>query len=259
MTVSLKKAVFSIYVAQLLITPGAWAEDEADRLTEHLIQLRGQVEDAGNQLSLMQEEHKLRMKNLYNEGNDLQAQAEHLRNKNARAQQDLEQRRQRIVQKGGDDRTLKPVVEAAIVSLTDKIQDGLPFKRDERLAALLEMREQLNSGVIPAHKVAARLWAFVEDELVLRRQSGVYRQVVELNGEQVLADVARIGMVMLYFRTGDARFGKAQFDGHAWRYVLFEQNEQQSQVAALFDAFNKQIRSGRFELPNALSKSRLEM
>jgi len=82
--------------------------------------------------------------------------------------------------------------------------------------------------------------------------------VVRVAGEELLVDVARVGMTMLYFRTKDGRFGRAIKGAQGWSYRLFERPEQREQVALLFDALKKRIRVGFFELPNALPPAEVQ-
>ena len=81
--------------------------------------------------------------------------------------------------------------------------------------------------------------------------------IIPLDGQEVLADVARVGMVLLYFRAPDGRTGRAVHEREGWRWVAYDAStpsgrEQDLQVRALFDALAKQIKGGFFHLPNAL-------
>ncbi|MFB6373638.1 MAG: DUF3450 family protein, partial [Bradymonadaceae bacterium] len=98
----------------------------------------------------------------------------------------------------------------------------------------------------------SRLWQFVEDELRLSRENGMYSQVIELGGEEVLADVARVGMVSLYFKTEDGRVGVAERTDEGWRWQTIRKEKQKRRIEKLFESFKKNIRVGYFELPNGL-------
>lgn len=80
----------------------------------------------------------------------------------------------------------------------------------------------------------------------------MYRQSIELAGEELLADVVRVGMVMLFFKTSDGSVGYAARSDGNWEYRRLEKREDQRLVEALFESQKKQIRIGYFELPNAL-------
>ena len=97
---------------------------------------------------------------------------------------------------------------------------------------------------------AARLWAFVEDELRLSRENALDRQVIPLPEGEVLAEVARLGMVALYFRTDGGLTGAAvpRDGGYAWE-VITDRDDQKA-VAALFEKLRHGVRTGAFTLPN---------
>ena len=144
------------------------------------------------------------------------------------------------------------IVKSSIASVRRSIESGLPFKTGERLAALAKIEEQLDQGLSSPEKATARLWAMIEDELRLTRENGLYRQTVKIDGEESLVEVARLGMVAMYFRTNDGRVGKTLRSDNGWTYELIKDEVKEEQVEMLFDAFKKQIRAGYFELPNPL-------
>ena len=95
-----------------------------------------------------------------------------------------------------------------------------------------------------------RLWSFYEDELRLTRENALYSQIIPLEGDRVLADVAKLGTVALYFQTRDERVGQAVRNGNNWQFIAIEDRADQQQIEVLFDSLQKQIRTGYFELPN---------
>ncbi len=97
-----------------------------------------------------------------------------------------------------------------------------------------------------------RLWAFIEDELRISRENAIYSQSVSIDGRNVLVDVAKLGSVMMFFRTRDMEYGRAVYTAAGWRFELLTSSKQQEQVALLFDSLRKQIRQGYFELPATL-------
>ncbi len=225
-------------------------------LSKRLIELRGKVDDLSSELALRREEYRQQAKVLYARKSETQAELERQKGLVKRLQKKLEDNKQRLAQAGLSDARLTPVVLAAAEHLGRQIEQGLPYKREERLADVHELMEQVKSGVVPASKAAARLWALIEDELRLRRENGLFKQVIDLEGSQLLAEVARVGMVMMYFRTSDGRIGKVSKSREGkWRYTTLTDKSHTRQIEELMDAFRKQVRSGYFELPNALVQS----
>ena len=78
---------------------------------------------------------------------------------------------------------------------------GLPFRVEDRRDALRKIGASVKDGTLAPSRAATRVWAWIEDELRLTRENGLYRQVISVAGSEVLADVARLGMTMMYFRT----------------------------------------------------------
>ena len=65
-----------------------------------------------------------------------------------------------------------------------------------------------------------------------------------------LADVAKLGMVLLYFKTFDGQVGKAIQTEQGWEYKIVSEREDRKRILCLFDSMEKHIREGYFELPN---------
>ena len=146
-------------------------------------------------------------------------------------------------------RLVEPAKEA-VEQLRGLVLNTLPFKRKERLAALGEIESGLRAAKPDSALAISRLWQFLEDELKLTAESGLHRQVVLLNGQRRLIEVARIGMALLFFRTKDDRYGWAERspDG-GYRFVVFDDSVRTEATKALFEALRKQIRQGLFLLP----------
>jgi hypothetical protein len=93
------------------------------------------------------------------------------------------------------------------------------------------------------------LWAWIEDERRLGRTTGVDRQVITVEGQEVLAEVARVGMVALYWRDADGRTGQAQRGPDGWSMVTLGPGQGQEEIVGLFEALAKGIHVGAFSLP----------
>lgn len=228
------------------------AQDASAELAERLIALRGEVEALNRELELLREEGRTTLAGLAAQRSELEA---------ALARQELALREQRerlekakatVAQSGIGAEALLPVLEEALQQLETFVHQGLPFRREDRLQAIAELREQLKRGSLPPPRAANRLWALIEDELRIARENGIYSQVIPLGGERVLADVAKLGSVMLFFRTADRRVGRAVPGAEGWRFELLEDPADRERVLALFDALRKQIRQGYFVLPGGM-------
>lgn len=230
------------------------AEDDIDRLVNNLVTLRGQVEDLQSELKIQTEEHKNTMAYLSTRRTELQANVDRERLRVAELNHDLETLRVRIAELGTDSDTLIPDVIALITQTSESIENGIPFKQVERRQALEETRLRLEGRKITAQKAVNELWAFIEDDIRLTRENALYSQTIRIDGENVLADVAKLGTVMMFFRTRDDDVGQAVRSGSQWRFEVFDEPQRIEQVSLLFDALQKQIRQGYFTLPLSLEQ-----
>lgn len=248
-----RRAAFAMALAGFL--PLAAPAQEATELSQRLIALRGEVEALNGELELLREEQRTTLQGLA-------AQKAELENSLKRQQLAQQEARDRVARMeaergatlaAGD--ALSPVLLSAIGALRAQVAAGLPFKTDERLAVLDEIRDALATGQLPPHRAANRLWAFHEDEFRVVRETGLHQQTIRLGDEQVLAQVAKVGAVMLLFKAPDGRLGAARRGPTGWTWQETSDKADQQRIAALFDALGKQIRQGYFELPAALAVS----
>jgi len=220
-----------------------------DNLVQNIIELRGDLEGLDATIQRLESAHEARMSSLAQREGELAAQTE---------RQDLimEQMERKLADlRGQSDKAgvaaeqLTPVLKAAIDDMREYVKTSLPFKRSERLAVLDDIQAQLERGMLKAPRLANRLWSFYSDELRLTGDSAVYRQPIVIQGQERLVDVARLGMMSLYFRGDDGRFGYATRAGNDWIYRYLGDGAPADEVAALFGALRKQLDTGFYRLP----------
>lgn len=235
-----------------LLVMTASAQESQETLAERLVELRGQVDELQSQLDIRRDEHKNRMAYLTAQLAELEASRDREALRVSQMQENLEEMRGKIA---GDDVSsvaLLPFAQEQIASLRSHIAGGFPFKTVERLAELDDLDSQLSNGVITAQRGINRLWAFIEDEIRISKENAIYSQSILLDGRNVLVDVAKLGSVMMFFRTRDMEYGRAVHTPSGWRFEILTLSDEQEQVARLFDSLRKQIRQGYFELPATL-------
>ena len=242
----------TVLPALLFIPVLVAAQDDFGSLADRLVEMRGEVDALQSELNIEREEHKNRMAFLTAQLADLEASRDREALRVRQLDESLEELKTQVAAAGDTSETLAPVLLGHIALLRRDIGSGFPFKVRERQAALDEISNQLESGVINAQRAANRLWAFIEDEIRISRENAIYTQSILLEGENVLVDVAKLGSTMMYFRTREKQYGRAVAAQTGWRFELLDSPEDQKAVALLFDSLRKQIRQGYFELPNAL-------
>jgi len=221
-----------------------------DVMAEELVKLRSDVEELSSELDNKKNSYKSRMLMLENQRAELDANIKREVLSIKQQQLNVEKNKKRIKELGSDSSSLNPVLLASIEDIKSYVETTLPFKRSERLKALDKIKEQLIADVIDAEKAANRLWAFVEDEIRMTKENGIYRQTVVIKDKEILADVARLGMVFMYFEMVNEEYGYVKRTAEDFSYEIIHDSTQKKQVATLFDSLRKQIRQGFFELPN---------
>lgn len=231
-------------------TAGQSDQQALNNLAQELVVLRSEIESLNSELTDLTEQHRATMNSLAAQKGELEASKRREDLRVQELEEDLANNRARAEEAGVATEALIPVAQDAIATIKNHIQTGFPFKRGERMAAIENIEDQLNTEALSPARVVNRLWSFYEDELRLARENGLYSQTIELDGESVLADVAKLGVVAMYFTTRDGRMGYATHGDQGWRFVEAQGGGERQQIRALFDALGKQIRVGLFELPN---------
>ena len=137
----------------------------------------------------------------------------------------------------------------AAKELRGYIEGSLPFQIEARLGACDQIIADLERSDIDPVVSISKLWQLTEDELRLTAESGLHKQPILLEGERRLAEVARLGMAVLYFRLDDGRTGWAKRTTDGYAFEVFSDPRRQEAVAGLYEALRKQIRQGSFDLP----------
>jgi len=227
--------------------------EEHEGLASSLAKVRGDVEELQIQLDLAKENHRNQMSALASQLSDLGVEERRQKISIEKLQQSLEKIQQDSQKNSASSDALKPVLTELITQYRIYVRNGFPFKIDDRLSDIDKLDNQINNNLIDAKKAVNRMWAFIEDEIRLSKENGIYQQTIDLSGELVLADIAKLGTALMYFQTGDKRVGVAsRAEGGDWQYIETTKNKEIEQIALLFDSLKKQIRQGYFELPNPL-------
>lgn len=244
-----------VAVALLLVALGApdGRAESADDLARRLAALRAEVEELSEELTEQKTATRNELQALARQKADLQVELDREQVRVSKLRAALAKKREKIEATSDSAEDLKPVYDAALAGIRGYVARSLPFRRRERLAELDKIDEQRRTGVLTYPRALIRLWSFVEDELRMTRENAAFQQTIELDGEEQLAEVVRVGMVMVFFQTSDGVVGYTQqaADG-TWSFVRADDPAQRKQIRALMDSFKKQIRVGMFHLPNAL-------
>lgn len=223
-------------------------------LVQNIIELRGDVDGLDARLQKLQSEHEARMSSLAQREGELAARSERQQLNIKQLDRKLANLQQQTKRAGVAAKQLTPVLKQAIARMREYVKTSLPFKREERLAVLDEIQTQLDTDALRPPRLAYRLWSFYSDELRLTGDSALYRQPIVIAGDERLVDVARLGMMSLYFRDDGGRFGFAARTGNDWMYRYLSASTPSDEVAALFGALRKQLDTGFYQLPHPIDE-----
>lgn len=240
-------------VAGLVLALGAvraLGDDPLDALARGLVEKRSVVEKLANEVELERQAERDELRSVAQQKQDVERQVKALEQELADLRRASAERTAEVEAREAARAALAPLALARLDELQALVTASLPFRTAERLAALEELRRDVRSGRVPPDEGLTRLWSAIDDELRLTRETALHRQKVELEGQTVLADVARVGMVLAYVRAVDGRLGLARRDGAAWRFEVVKDPRGRERIRALFESLDKHIRSGFFELPN---------
>lgn len=232
------------------LSSGALAADLGDSRAAELAGLRREVETLSSDLGLRKEDLRSRLKAVEAQKVEIEVQIRREELRLAQIEGEAAARREELARDATRGDALGPAVVDSMAKVRTTVEHGLPFHVPERLAELDKLASQLGSGLITSEAASARLWAFTEDELRLCRENGLDRQVIQLDGADVLADVARLGMVALYFKTDGGVVGVAVPSGGGWSWRAVTSRDDQKAVLTLFEKLQHGVRSGAFPLPN---------
>ena len=232
--------------------PPPSADPDIAAMAAELASLRNDVESLSQALTSAKEEERRQLAAIATARADLELNLRREGLREAQLSRMLAELEEASSSRSNESDALMAPLTEAIASLEETIQEGLPYRTEDRLNALAEIKAGLEKSHLSPEQATSRVWQCVEDELKLSRENAIDRQILVIDGQEQLVDVARLGMVALYYRTQTGAVGLAERVQEGWSYPLITEPEGREQVTVLFDALNKQIRTGWFTLPIAL-------
>ncbi len=255
MRIQLSKQIMALSGSLLLVTALPVTASSVENLAKSLAKIRGEVETLQSQLDIEKEKHGSKMAALNSQLADLSVEERRQKLSIEKLQHSIEKSGITAKQAEQSGEHLKPVLQKALVEYKRHIQSGFPFKVDDRVKATSDLENNLMHQQIDPSKAVNQAWSLIEDEVRLSKENGIYQQTIPLNGEKVLADIAKLGTVFMFFQTKNNQSGMARrsADG-GWVFEAVSDSTGRERIHMLFDSLKKQIRQGYFELPNPLRK-----
>ena len=243
--------LISLSAAVAISASSAYAANNSE-MVQSIMKLRADVESLYTQIDEGKDNYKSQMKSYALQISDTEAQINRQETSLKLSQQNIEESEKKLEALGRATVDLAPIVNASIDTLAKEIKAGIPFKVEERVAALMQIKNDMKNGDITQEKALALTWASYDDALRLTKEIGQFKQEITLGGKETMAKIAKIGSVMMFFATPDDKVGYVKTSKDGYKYVVATDTTEREQIIDLFDALQKQIRTGYFTLPNAL-------
>ncbi len=246
-----KKIIYSLALSATLLSSSLNATTN-EKLVNSIIELRGDVENLYTDIKENKESYHSQMKSLSMQITDSQAQINRESTSTKLAKNELEKIKTKIKESSSGNSEIKPLVLNALDLLEKSIKEGIPFMVEARVADLHKIKSDLNEGLITNEKALSLTWASYDDTIRVTKEIGLFKQQINFKGKSVLAQIAKLGSVAMFFSTPSNEVGFVVKDGDKYEYKHITNPEDIKKIVALFDALQKQIRTGFFSLPNAL-------
>lgn len=244
------KGLISLTLAAFLSTSLQAKSDED--MVKSIMKLRGDVESLYTQIDENKESYKAQMKSLALQNADTDAQINRKSTSIKLAELELQKIKLKIANTTTKNYELKPLIDEVYSNLENSIKTGIPFKIEQRLSGIKKIQNDLHENTITQERALALLWASYDDNIRLTKEIGLFKQHIKIEDKKILAKIAKLGSVMLYFQAPDKRVGYAVKQGDSYGYKVVSNEDDIKKINNLFDALNKQIRTGYFSIPNAL-------
>lgn len=251
MFLSQKKVLPSLLLSLSIVSSSLSAASDHEELVNSIIKLRGDVESLYTEIKENKERYNDEMKSLSLQVTDTEAQINRKTTAIKLAKGKLEEITTKIRETSSSNQEIKPLVYHALELLQNSIKEGIPFMVDQRVDALKKIKSDLEENTITNEKALALTWAAYDDAIRVTKEIGLFKQEITLDGKNTLAKIAKIGSVALFFSTPTDEIGYAVKTDSGYGYKRVTDPKDKEKIVALFDALQKQIRTGFFELPNA--------
>lgn len=218
-------------------------------LSEKVIKLRQEVELLNDEYKTEREKVLNKMKALSIQNAELSSNIRNEQLRKEQLQEKIGQLKKEMDENSVESGELELILTETIGKLRSYIETSLPFKKQERIESVNKLSERLLKKEVSVTKGANLLWAMIEDERRLAGETSLHKQTIPMNGKMQLAEVIKVGMLFLYFKTEAGEVGLAQKKQGQWVYKTFHDQKKEEQTLAFMDSLKKQIRQGYFEIP----------
>lgn len=245
------KRFYFAWVWAMVLTPlvAQTSQESLSALALKITEKRSQVEALTSELELLKTSFNEDLRSLAAQKADVETQINREKLRIDQLERDLAEVRQRLSVDQGQLADSLPLVVRVLERLRMYVSTALPFQREGRLAEVDTLIRLADGESIEPGTLLARVWNLMESEYRLSGENGLYRQSLVIEGREQRVEVARLGMVFLYFRTPDGRVGMAVPGAQGWSYRVETNTERRKAIESLMDSLRKNLKEGYFVLP----------
>ncbi|MBT8348384.1 MAG: DUF3450 family protein, partial [Sulfurovum sp.] len=169
--------LISISLVIVISSSSVYAADDSEMI-QSIMKLRADVESLYSQIDENKDNYKSQMKSYALQISDNETQINRQETSVKLTQQNIAKAERKLEEMGSATVDIKPIVIDALDALEKEIKAGIPFKVEERVSALHQIKDDLKNGNISQEKALALTWASYDDALRLTKEIGQFKQEI---------------------------------------------------------------------------------
>ncbi|PIP96374.1 MAG: hypothetical protein COW00_20115 [Bdellovibrio sp. CG12_big_fil_rev_8_21_14_0_65_39_13] len=230
----------------LLFSRTLFANESAlDEMAKRLMSLRLEVETLSKQADAEKQDFEIKLRNQSGLRQEVEAQIKREELKFAAQDEKKNELLKQLSQNGnGHDETLSFMKKQAEF-LNLYIESSPPFRKNERKEEVVKLIKKFEDKKMIPEKAMQQLWMIFEDELRLSKEVVLTRSNLNIEGQELMVDLLRLGTIGLYFKTADNKYG--YWNGEQSHF--FQNEEESKQISFLMDGIKKQIKNMTYKIP----------
>ncbi len=238
---------FQILLVSTFTIPFAFSKNlNSTELSESIILLRNEVSELSNDFKTEKELLKTKIQTYALEKMDLES-------KIRRSKLQLKSINEKIKNAKSIENIENPEFNQIISNFLDfelgRLAQSMPYKLEQRKSYIKDLRAKFLDHNNSDEKTLQLLWTHIEDEIQLSKDVSLDKDILKISGQQILVEIAKVGMLMMFFKTSEGQTGYLRFSNNQWSPRFFEDNKNKQLVELFIENLKKQIRTGYFEFP----------
>ena len=212
----------------------AFSPAGASPLAEEVSAMRTDVESMAEALESQRLSNREELSRLRSERAELERKVRLERIRRDTLEKLIQERTQRVDDQEGRLLNMLAPIKRSVDAAKAYLKATMPFKREERFRQLNRIEADLAVTHPDLSRALTGLWRFVEEEEAMAREISFAQQVIELDGQRLLADVVRIGLALMYFRLPNGDMGWVVFGDQGWQYERINAAAAREAIVRLF-------------------------